>query len=77
MSLGIFVLVSAVASEATNTYLPNNTNIYYSPYAWNVEPTQAATINSAASVTLPTKFINHTHYNTHTGLPRTNPHKPQ
>ena len=46
----ISFVLSAFVSAAPNTFLPNDTNIYYSPYAWNVEPTQAATINSAASV---------------------------
>ena len=45
-----FVSADSNLQPLANTYLPNNTNIYYSPYAWNVEPTQAATINSAASV---------------------------
>ena len=47
------VLVAAatclgVAAAAPTTYAPNDRNVYYSPFAWHVNGSMAATINSAA-----------------------------
>ena len=40
----------AAAAAAPVTYTPDNSMLWFSPYAWQVTPTAASTINSAAHV---------------------------
>lgn len=47
--LSLFGLLTATGTGAT-VYSPNDPNVYYSPFAWNVTDTSAATINSASYV---------------------------
>jgi hypothetical protein len=45
----LLLLASAAVARAT-TYAPNDANLYYNPYVWQVTPAAASTINSAAHV---------------------------
>ena len=45
----LLLLASSAVARAT-TYAPNDANIYYNPYVWQVTPAAASTINSAAHV---------------------------
>lgn len=50
MKTVVLILAAVAASSATNTYSPNDANLYYSPFAWQVNANSASTINSAAYV---------------------------
>ena len=45
----LLLLASSAVARAT-TYAPNDANLYYNPYVWQVTPAAASTINSAAHV---------------------------
>ena len=71
ISLSVVALASAAAGSPQGAvptmYPPNDPNVYYSPFAWAVNATSAATINSYVN-THHAMHMEHTHHACISGL---------